>query len=61
MATKQQLKVRKQPKRSKESVDYGKGHKDSHCSICRHYTSGSCELVAGKIDPSYWCKLFKKK
>jgi hypothetical protein len=53
-------------KQAKASVDYGKGMKSAHCSICTHYQRGkqglhgSCELVAGSIDPEFWCKLFKK-
>jgi len=47
-------------KRSKASVDYSEGMKSAHCGICEHYSSGSCELVEGDIDPSYWCKLFER-
>jgi hypothetical protein len=47
-------------KRSKESVDYSKGMPQSHCGICKHYSPGSCELVEGEIDPSYWCELFAR-
>jgi len=47
--------------RSKESVDYSEGMKSAHCGICKHYRSpGSCELVEGDIDPSYWCELFSR-
>lgn len=49
-------------KKTKREVDYSRGMKKSHCAICVHYQSpGACELVAGRIDPSYWCKLFKRK
>jgi hypothetical protein len=54
-------------KKSKSSVDYSKGMTSSHCGICTHYIKGShglqgmCELVAGNIDPAYWCKLFERK
>lgn len=42
-------------------VQYSKGMKSSHCGICKFYLGGACQKVAGKIDPSYWCKLFRKK
>lgn len=49
-------------KKTKTEVDYSKGMPKSHCSLCVHYLGkGVCELVAGKINPAYWCKLFKKK
>lgn len=49
-------------KRAKDAVDYGLGHEGSRCGICVHYiTGGSCRLVAGKINPSYWCKFFVKR
>ena len=48
-------------KLSKESVDYSKGMKTSHCGICRFYLGGFCSKVFGPIDPSMWCKLFKRK
>ena len=50
------------PKREKSSVDYSKGHKDSHCGNCAHFEPPhACELVKGAIDRSYWCKLWTKK
>jgi hypothetical protein len=54
-------------KQAKGQVDYSRGMKASHCGICRYYrrgshgTMGTCQKVAGSIDPSYWCKLFRKK
>lgn len=46
---------------SQESVDYSPGMKTSHCGICEHYIEPhACEKVKGDINPSYWCKLFKK-
>lgn len=57
---------------SKRSVQYSKGMPSSHCGICRFYVTvglgaDDCEKVdkegsptPGRIDPSYWCKLFKK-
>lgn len=48
-------------KKTKEEVDYSKGMPQSHCGICRHFREpSSCTLVAGKINPEYWCKLFEK-
>jgi len=48
-------------KRSKESVNYSKGHPDAHCGICKHFQPPhECELVAGHIVTSYWCRLFEK-
>lgn len=52
---------------SKASVDYSKGHPGSKCSLCTHFfrgaqgKQGTCELVAGSIDPDYWCEKFKKR
>jgi hypothetical protein len=46
---------------TKESVNYSLGYKPAHCGICQHFLRPSaCELVAGQIDPKYWCKKFKK-
>ena len=49
-------------KKTKKSVDYGKGMAGAHCGICQHFRSpNACELVIGPIGPRGWCKLFKKK
>lgn len=49
-------------KRSKPSVDYSRGHPTGdHCGVCEHYAAHRCELVAGEIDPAFWCKLFERK
>jgi hypothetical protein len=48
-------------KKTKKEVNYSKGYAPAHCGICTHYSAKTCELVAGKIDPSMWCKLFEKK
>lgn len=49
-------------KKSKDEVDYGKGHRGSKCGLCRHFeTPNRCELVAGLIGRGMWCKLFEKK
>ena len=46
-------------KRAKESVDYSAGKPHAHCGLCKHFERpDACELVAGKIDPKMWCKLF---
>lgn len=46
---------------SKESVDYSPGMRTSHCAVCEHYESpDACEVVAGRIDPGYWCSRFKR-
>lgn len=47
-------------KQDKKTVKYGPGMTESHCAICRHYDDHKCSLVAGKIDPAYWCTLFHK-
>lgn len=49
-------------KRSQSSVNYSKGMKSSHCGICEYFREpDACAKVSGKIDPAYWCELFKKK
>lgn len=46
---------------TKASVDYSKGMATSRCGICEHFQKpDSCTKVAGRIDPQYWCRLFKK-
>lgn len=47
---------------SKRAADYSPGMPQSHCGICRHYQgSGRCAIVAGSVEPSYWCRYFKKR
>lgn len=48
-------------KYTKQEVAYtDKGHKDSHCSICRHWQGGGrCEIVNGKVVAGGWCEHFK--
>lgn len=46
---------------SKASVDYSPGRHNSRCGLCTYYYQGTCELVAGHIDPDYWCRLFKMR
>jgi len=54
-------------KKTKSEVDYSPaGRYPERCGRCTHYIDperpggdGKCELVAGSINPQYWCKLFK--
>lgn len=55
---------------SKESANYSPGMEDRRCRNCTYFISafqgqpykqGACKLVAGKIDPEYWCKHFRRK
>ena len=50
-------------KKSKESVDYSKGMKKTHCGNCRYFYArqGICDKVAGKIGAEMWCRLWKAK
>jgi hypothetical protein len=50
-------------KASKSAADYtDHGTKQEHCSVCRHYVNpGSCEIVAGHIQPQGWCRYFEKE
>jgi len=64
------------PKADKQSVDYTRGHADSHCGetfdgdhgYCRHFIEtpsgaadlGACERVSGSIKRVYWCRLFAR-
>lgn len=49
-------------KRTKASVKYGPGHARSRCGVCTYYrVDGSCELVAGRIEPDMWCELFHRR
>jgi hypothetical protein len=45
----------------KDHANYGRGTKTAHCSVCEHYHEGSCDIVKGFIDPSYWCQHFKAR
>ena len=46
-------------KLSKDAVNYSPGEDDDRCSNCKHFQSpSSCALVAGSIDPDYWCEKF---
>lgn len=47
-------------KKPKDKVDYSKGMPKSHCGICKYYHDHKCDLVAGRIEPHMWCKLFAK-
>ena len=59
-------------KADKASVDYSRGHRDSHCGkmdaadtgYCKHFIErgqkdGACTEVEGKIGRGMWCKLFE--
>ncbi len=59
---------------SKTEAKYSRGMVHSHCgksftddkSYCEHYRGpeapsiGTCEIVAGPINPIMWCEYFKK-
>jgi hypothetical protein len=47
----------------KASVDYSIGMDNTRCRDCRFFQAISrlCARVEGKIDPMYWCRLFKSK
>jgi hypothetical protein len=46
----------------KTSVDYSRGMADRRCGLCTYFQKpDGCEKVAGRIDPEYWCRLFKAK
>ena len=51
-----------QIKYTKAEVDYtDHTAMKTRCDKCRHFIKpGSCQLVAGKISPSGWCKEFEK-
>lgn len=49
-------------KKTKAEAEYGEGHKDAHCGICRHFEPPkSCAVVAGEIHRDMWCRYFKRK
>jgi hypothetical protein len=49
-------------KEAKQSANYGPGHPGAHCGICRHFEPPhACEIVAGRIVKSAWCKHFLAK
>lgn len=49
-------------KKAKAAAQYGPGHPDAHCGICRHFEKpDACEIVAGVIKPSMWCKFFARR
>lgn len=46
-------------KLTKSSVDYSMGMGKTRCRNCAHFQKPhGCALVAGKIDPGYWCQKF---
>ena len=49
-------------KKAKSAVRYGNGSMTERCGICRHFEPPhACEEVAGHIDSTAWCELFKRK
>lgn len=41
----------------KPSVDYREGDDTWNCRTCRHRQGeDACLIVAGEIDPRFWCK-----
>jgi len=52
---------------SKEAANYTPdGSPSEHCSICLHWfvgtipsAEGTCQIVAGSINPSGWCRYFR--
>lgn len=49
-------------KLSKMEVDYGPAKGADRCEKCEHYLDPrQCELVAGDIDPAYWCEKFEAR
>lgn len=45
---------------TKAEVDYSLGKGSDRCKNCEHFIDGGhCALVAGTIDPEYWCKKFE--
>ena len=62
-------------KSAKEDVHYGPGMLHSHCGptfhddrlYCKHFQpsaasgrDGGCDVVQGKIDPTFWCELYSR-
>jgi hypothetical protein len=49
-------------KQSKSAVRYSEGMPRAHCGICAHFQRPrGCELVAGRISPEAWCRLFTER
>lgn len=53
---------------SKKEVDYGPGHRDSKCGLCKHFRprrssteDSRCEIVAGVIRADDWCNKFEHR
>lgn len=48
--------------RTKSSVEYSRGMGKTRCKNCTNFRApDSCSKVIGKIDPEYWCELFRAK
>jgi hypothetical protein len=49
-------------KYEKSSVDYSRSTGEDRCGECTFFISpDGCRRVKGKIEASYWCRLFKRK
>lgn len=49
-------------KLAKSDVDYSPGKGETRCKNCEHFKGdGVCAIVAGGIDPDYWCEKFKAR
>lgn len=47
---------------SKEQANYRPGGLVRNCRSCAHMNGdGSCEVVAGKVDPTYTSDLYRSK
>jgi len=56
--------------KTKAETHYSPGHQSAHCGgdgkfgtrgMCRHYLGRLCEIVAGQIDPDYWCEEWDRR
>lgn len=54
--------TRQSMKEDKAAVDYSRGMRTRHCSICLFWLGeNKCSRVAGYIRPDYWCKRWKSR
>src|SRR6185437_1458528 len=48
-------------KLAKADVNYSEGNGEDRCGNCQHFEApAACALVAGEIDPTYWCENFER-
>jgi len=61
-------------KSAKSDVNYSTGMLHSHCGptfrddkfYCKHFipkarsSNGTCDVVEGEIDPTYWCERYQR-